>query len=84
MDLTRRKNKFIEQFLKIVSPEKLERFEALLQTETSTDNNIVAYTIKGEPLTKKQYINNNNQALESFKKGAFKTQNEMIKKYSAK
>jgi len=84
MDLTTRKNRFVKQFMKVVSAEALERFEQLLKSETSTNNDIVAYTIDGKPLTRKQYIKNNNDAVKSFKNGDFKTQDEMMKKYSSK
>lgn len=52
MDLTARKNKFIKQFMKIVSVEKLERFEEFLRVETNYNKNIVAHTIKENLLHK--------------------------------
>lgn len=85
MDLSARKYKFIEQFMKIVSPEKLERFEELLSdTGIENDEEIVAHTIDGKSVTKSQYINNNAEAVTSFEKGAFKTQSQIRNKYTVK
>ncbi|MGB0788448.1 MAG: hypothetical protein ACPG7E_02445 [Marinirhabdus sp.] len=47
MDLTTRKNKFIQQFMEVVGPEKIERFEELLRAETTSNNEVVAYRING-------------------------------------
>lgn len=82
MDLTTRKYKFIEQFMKIVNAEKLEQFEALLHAETSNEKGIVAYSIKGKPLTKADIIENNKEAIKSIDKGDFKTHAQMRQKYA--
>ncbi|QTE21475.1 hypothetical protein [Polaribacter cellanae] len=50
----------------------------------STENEIVAYTIKGEPISKEAYIKRNKQAVESYKQGNFKTQKELLEKYQKK
>lgn len=55
MDIATRKYKFIEQFINTINDDKIELFESLLESQ-SEENEIVAYTVKGEPLTKKQYI----------------------------
>ena len=80
MDLTARKYKFIEQFMKIVNLDKISRLEEILQEETN-ENEVVAYSINGNVITKKEYIARNEEAESSFKKGNYKTQEEMINKY---
>lgn len=55
MDIATRKYKFIEQFINTVNDDSIELFESLLKSQ-SEENEIVGYTVKGEPLTKKQYI----------------------------
>jgi len=82
MDLAARKDKFVEQFMKIVSIEKIKHFEELMRVENSNDRKVVAYTFDGNPVTQKQYIQNNQDAVDSFKKGEYKTQAEIRKKYS--
>lgn len=42
---------------------------------------IVAFTIDGKPISKEAYIKRNEQAVDSFKKGNFKTQKEILEKY---
>jgi len=81
MDIISRKYKFIEAFMKIKNVEKIEQFEELLRDETANDD-IVAHTIDGHPITRKQYIKNNEDAVASFEKGEFKSQSELRKKYS--
>lgn len=49
--------------------------------KTSYDDTVVTQTILGEPITQKEYIDNNNEAVNSFKKGTYKTQSEIRKKY---
>jgi rRNA pseudouridine-1189 N-methylase Emg1 (Nep1/Mra1 family) len=80
MDLATRKNRFIEQFEKIKDANLVERFETLLKNELN-QNEIVAFSIDGNPISKKEYINRNEKAVASFKKGQFKTQKEILEKY---
>ncbi len=79
MDITTRKYKFIEQFMKIVSVEKLERFEQLLRKEIPQKKEIVAYTIQGEPLTKEEYIRLIKEADKSINSGDFITVEDLEK-----
>jgi hypothetical protein len=83
MDLTARKYKFIQEFMKIVNPKKIDRLEEILHEEINKTE-IVAYTIDGNAITKEEYIKRNEDALSSFKKGNFKTQQEMMQKFTAK
>ena len=83
MEITERKYRFIEKFIKIVNPEKIQRFEELLNSEITNDDEIVAHTIKGQPISRKKYIENNKEAIEAFKRGEFKTQSEIKQKYSS-
>lgn len=52
-----------------------------LKTESKSNEEIVAYTIKGKPISRLEYINRNEKAVESFKSGKFKTQKQIIEKY---
>tara|TARA_B110000879_G_C11048312_1_gene461721 strand:+ start:69 stop:329 length:261 start_codon:yes stop_codon:yes gene_type:complete len=80
------KNKIIEiintsdeRFLRMVNAlHKTYKEEAL------TDDEVVAYTIKGEPLTKTKIIENNKEAVKSIKEGQYKTHNEIRQKYAIK
>jgi hypothetical protein len=51
MDLTARKYKFIEEFMKIVNHKKIDRLEEILHEEINKCE-IVAYTIDGNAITK--------------------------------
>ena len=65
-----------ERFLRMVN--------ALHQTykeDTSDETDIVAYTMKGEPLTKATIIENNKEAIKSIERGEFKTHSQMREKY---
>jgi rRNA pseudouridine-1189 N-methylase Emg1 (Nep1/Mra1 family) len=80
MDLATRKNKFIEQFEKIKDANLVERFETFLKNELN-QKEIVAFSINGTPISKKEYIKRNEKAVKSFKNGKFKTQKEILEKY---
>lgn len=58
MDIQTRKLAFIEEFIKIESEKLISRFEKIMKEtkENSVEEEIVAYTVQGEPLTKEQYI----------------------------
>ena len=49
MDLSARKDKFVEDFMKITSLKKLKRLEALLYKDVEDEDFIVAYTVEGKP-----------------------------------
>ncbi len=83
MDLTSRKNKFIEQFMKLTSLTKIKRLEEVLHAETNEKDEIVAYTITGEPLTKEQYIKDLKQAEEEIEKGEFISHEDLKKEVRA-
>ena len=51
---------------------------------TFPDEDIVAYTVQGEPLTKTKIIKNNKEAVQSIKEGQYKTHNEIRQKYAVK
>jgi hypothetical protein len=79
MDLTTRKYRFIEQFMKIANPEKIKRLEALLKEELASDEEIVAYTVVGEPLTAAQYKKRVLEADAAIDRGEFTTQEDLEK-----
>ena len=62
-----------ENYLKVL-------FDFAKHTNTS-DDAIVAYTINGTPLTREQYIANNEEAVASFKRGDFKTTAQLREKF---
>ncbi|MGB0879169.1 MAG: hypothetical protein ACPGTO_01230 [Polaribacter sp.] len=78
MDLTTRKIKFKERFDTIMDSNLVERFEELLDVYLS-DNKIVAYTVKGKPLTKKMYIKKVKEAESSVKSGNYTTVEDLEK-----
>lgn len=78
MDIISRKYKFIEEFMKIMSIEKLERFEELLRTEND-NKEIVAYTIHCEPLSKKDFVKDIKNADASISAGEYTTVEDLEK-----
>jgi hypothetical protein len=46
-----------------------------------SDDTIVAHTIKGKPVLKSEYVDNNNEAVNSFQQGNYKTQSQLREKY---
>jgi hypothetical protein len=77
MDLTARKKKFIERFKQITNVEKLKRLEDLLQSEMQEDT--VAYTVSGEPLSKTDYIKRVKNANKAIDDGHFTTAEDLEK-----
>jgi len=78
MDLTTRKYKFIEQFMRIVNPEKIRRLEEVLRLQES-ECKTVAYTVKGKPLAKEDYIQQIKDADASISAGKFTTVEDLEK-----
>jgi hypothetical protein len=78
MDLKTRKTKFIERFDSIMDSNLVERFEEFLDIQLS-ENKIVAYTIKGEPLTEEMYIKKVKKAVSSVKSGNYTTVEDLEK-----
>lgn len=66
-----------------VSEEQLMYFNKK-KSNSLSEKDIVAYTIKGTPISRETYINNNEQAIESFKNENFKTQKQILEKYQKK
>lgn len=52
------------------------------QEKDTEENEVIAYTIKGEALTKASIIKNNKEALLSIQKGEYKTHEEIREKYA--
>mgnify|MGYP000008761127 FL=1 len=66
-----------EKFLRMVN--------ALHQTykeDASNESDSIAYTFKGESLTKSDIIENNKEAIKSIERGKYKTHSEMRQKYA--
>ena len=78
MDLTSRKYKFIEQFMKIMNAQKIKRLEKVLHAEMEEEE-IVAYSIKGEALTRSEYIRQIKEADASISEGQFTTVEDLEK-----
>ena len=79
MDLITRKNKFIQQFEQIKDVNLIERFEEFLNSELNGKEQIVAYSIDGEPLTKEMYINRVKKAEASIDAGNYTTVEDLEK-----
>ncbi|WP_298762669.1 hypothetical protein [uncultured Polaribacter sp.] len=54
------------------------------KSNSLSEKDIVAYSIKGTPISRETYIKNNEQAIESFRNGNFKTQKQILEKYQKK
>ena len=78
MDIATRKYRFIEQFINTVNDDRIELFESLLESH-SEENEIVAYTVKGEPLTKKQYIQEIEESEKDIEAGRVISASELLK-----
>ncbi len=79
MDLAARKNKFIEQFMKLTSLKKIRRLEEVLHSEMNEGEEIVAHTVTGEPLTREQYLEDLKEAEAEIERGEFITHEELKK-----
>jgi hypothetical protein len=53
----------------------------LKDSHKNSSEEIVAYSIDGKAISKKEYIKRNEQAVNSYKKGNFKTQEQLLNKY---
>ena len=72
MNLKTRKIQFIQEFLKISSEEAISRFEDLLNRQKGELEN---------PLTKEEMIERVKKSEIDFKKGRFKSSEELLEKY---
>jgi hypothetical protein len=79
------KDKIVEKLDTIEDTKILESvlnyLEKLKKTDYIVNKEIIAYSITGEPISKQDYIIRNKQAVDSYKKGNFKTQKELLEKY---
>ncbi|MFT5891266.1 MAG: hypothetical protein ACI9Y7_001367 [Dokdonia sp.] len=66
-----------ERFLRMVNA-----LHKTYKEDVSDEDEVVAYTIKGEALTKTDIIENNKEAIKSIEKGEFKTHSEIRQKYA--
>jgi hypothetical protein len=71
------------QLINTADEKYLKVLNAFVEQRETSDSDIVAYTMDGTPLSQEEYIENNNQAVASFKKGDFKTQSQMREKFGA-
>lgn len=78
MDLTIRKYRFIEKFMKFVNNDNIKLFEEFLSEKAKAEE-IVAYTIQGQPLTKEQYSKEIQQADASIDSGQYTTVEDLEK-----
>lgn len=69
------------QLINTADEKYLKVLNAFVEQGKITDNDVVAYTMDGTALSREEYIENNNQAVASFKKGDFKTQSQMREKF---
>lgn len=79
MDLTARKNKFIESFEKIKDASLIERFEVFLNNELASNKNIAAYTTDGKPLNQKGYRKEIEKGIDDIKSGRTISDSDLAK-----
>ena len=78
MNIAERKMKFIEEVQKLTSEEKLKALEDVLHDIIQADE-VIAYSVVGEPITLTEYKKAVKKAQESIAKGDFLTQEELEK-----
>ncbi len=66
-----------ERFLRMVNA-----LHKTYKEDISDEDEVVAYTIKGEALTKTDIVENNKEAIKSIERGEFKTHSEIRQKYA--
>lgn len=69
------------QLINTADEKYLKVLNAFVEQGKTSDTDVVAYTMDGTALSREEYIENNNQAVASFKKGDFKTQSQMREKF---
>lgn len=77
MELTARKYKFIEEFIKLTNLKKIEQLEDVLHAELHESKEIVAHTTKGEPLTRAQYVSRIEEADKAIDRGEYISHEEV-------
>ncbi|MGC4128093.1 MAG: hypothetical protein QM564_00735 [Bergeyella sp.] len=78
MDLATRKYQFIEKFINSINDDRIELFESLLALQ-SDENDLVAFSVSGEPLTKEEYTRQIKDAEKDIAEGRFKTVSDLEK-----
>ena len=63
--------------------EQLLRLATAVFENYKNEEDIVAHTIVGEPISREEYVDRNNKAVESYNKGLHKTTTEMLDKYKS-
>lgn len=79
MTIAERKRKLIEEVQQLTNEEKLQALENILHDKREADD-VIAYSIVGEPLTLNEYVKAVKKAEASIAKGDFLTQDELEKK----
>lgn len=70
MDIQTTKLELIKLLIAVENESILQEIKSLLKTENNTvSEDIVAYTVQGEPLTKDQYIQSIDEIIEGIKNG---------------
>lgn len=72
MDIQTRKLEFIKEFLKLSNEEAIAKFEALLKRQKEEPEN---------PFSQEEMIKRVGQSEEDFRKGNFKTSEELQKRF---
>jgi uncharacterized membrane protein affecting hemolysin expression len=83
MDLTERKYRFIERFKQLSNTDKLQQLENILFEDKSESDDSV-YDLQGQKISKEEYIKRNNEAVNSYKQGDFKTSEQLKEKFLLK
>jgi len=66
-----------------LADDRLLRIVAAVVESYMAKDEIVAYTIKGEPVSRKKYIQNNEDAVLAFQEGKAKPHHEVKAKYNS-
>jgi len=69
-----------ERLLRIVNAV----FESYRESGVQEEEEIVAYTVNGEPLTRERYVELNDQAEASYHKGQFTAHEQIKEKFKAR
>ena len=78
MDIEAKRNELIQWILNL-SEEALSKVDAI--KEKTISDEVVAYSTKGEPFTKQQYVKHINDIRESVKNGAKTYTTEEVREY---
>ena len=81
MEITELKKKVIAQL--DTADDRLLRIVAAVVESYAAEDEIVAYTVKGDSVSRKQYIQNNEDAVHAFNEGKAKPHAEIKAKYQS-